>query len=242
VNFLVFLRDFWLQMRCENPFGDNTLCLKISSFSLFSSLFIFLLPFITLLEDPSKTVSVLFLITASQIGLFCFIFISLFPIINAKAKLRHLYHGCSYLVVGAFLFHFVAIMYGAPFLEDFQRTFMWSALMSSLTFLPVCTCCLPSSPIEALRIFLLRTKEDSFEGGAGSGWKLHLYRHCWSVSGLISIAGAWFGALPMPLDWDRPWQVWPVSCTYGCLIGNLLGHFIVFCYNFVNFLHPKKYL
>jgi len=24
---------------------------------------------------------------------------------------------------------------------------------------------------------------------------------------LCSVAGAWLGAFPIPLDWDRPWQV-----------------------------------
>ena len=30
-----------------------------------------------------------------------------------------------------------------------------------------------------------------------------------------SLAGAWMGAIPIPLDWDRPWQRWPVTCVAG---------------------------
>uniref|UniRef100_A0AAZ3QME0 Phosphatidylinositol-glycan biosynthesis class F protein n=1 Tax=Oncorhynchus tshawytscha TaxID=74940 RepID=A0AAZ3QME0_ONCTS len=38
-----------------------------------------------------------------------------------------------------------------------------------------------------------------------------------------SVVGAWLGAFPIPLDWDRPWQVWPVSCSLGGVIGYLTG-------------------
>lgn len=27
------------------------------------------------------------------------------------------------------------------------------------------------------------------------------------ITSVCSILGAWFGAFPIPLDWDRPWQV-----------------------------------
>ncbi|KAF1331722.1 Phosphatidylinositol-glycan biosynthesis class f protein, partial [Globisporangium splendens] len=35
--------------------------------------------------------------------------------------------------------------------------------------------------------------------------------------------GAYVGALPIPLDWDRPWQQWPLTCVYGSLAGHALG-------------------
>ncbi|XP_067844893.1 phosphatidylinositol-glycan biosynthesis class F protein isoform X2 [Heptranchias perlo] len=36
---------------------------------------------------------------------------------------------------------------------------------------------------------------------------------------ICSLFGAWLGAIPIPLDWDRPWQVWPISCTLGATLG-----------------------
>lgn len=38
-----------------------------------------------------------------------------------------------------------------------------------------------------------------------------------------SLAGAWMGAIPIPLDWDRPWQRWPVSCVAGASAGFAAG-------------------
>lgn len=38
------------------------------------------------------------------------------------------------------------------------------------------------------------------------------YMICFPAHG--AIIGAWFGAWPMPLDWERPWQVlFPCPCT-----------------------------
>ena len=48
-----------------------------------------------------------------------------------------------------------------------------------------------------------------------------------------SLVGAWVGALVIPLDWDRPWQVWPVSCTYGACGGYVLGCMVACLANIV---------
>jgi len=54
-------------------------------------------------------------------------------------------------------------------------------------------------------------------GGGGSVAQLLL----WNALG--AIVGAWAGALPIPLDWDRPWQTWPVTCSIGCVLGATLS-------------------
>ncbi|OAE19007.1 hypothetical protein AXG93_2839s1020 [Marchantia polymorpha subsp. ruderalis] len=45
---------------------------------------------------------------------------------------------------------------------------------------------------------------------------LCLSAHCAAI-------GSWVGAWPMPLDWERRWQEWPVCCTYGTVGGYLLS-------------------
>lgn len=35
--------------------------------------------------------------------------------------------------------------------------------------------------------------------------------------------GAWLGAVPIPLDWDREWQKWPVTIVTGAYAGYVLG-------------------
>lgn len=44
--------------------------------------------------------------------------------------------------------------------------------------------------------------------------------------------GAWLGAIPIPLDWDRDWQKWPVTIVVGAYLGwsvfRLLGVYVLF--------------
>ena len=37
-----------------------------------------------------------------------------------------------------------------------------------------------------------------------------------------AVSGAWLGAIPIPLDWDRPWQIWPLTCVLGCFVASFL--------------------
>ena len=38
-----------------------------------------------------------------------------------------------------------------------------------------------------------------------------------------TVLGAWLGAVPIPLDWDREWQKWPVTIVTGMYAGAVLG-------------------
>ncbi|GAV98927.1 phosphatidylinositol-glycan biosynthesis class f [Lentinula edodes] len=34
-----------------------------------------------------------------------------------------------------------------------------------------------------------------------------------------AVLGSWLGVIPIALDWDRPWQAWPLTPAYGALVG-----------------------
>ncbi|KAG6414622.1 hypothetical protein SASPL_121995 [Salvia splendens] len=53
-----------------------------------------------------------------------------------------------------------------------------------------------------------------------------------------AIIGAWFGAWPMPLDWERPWQEWPICVTYGAILGYLIG--VMASFGFVVYYHNRQ--
>ena len=38
--------------------------------------------------------------------------------------------------------------------------------------------------------------------------------------------GAWLGAIPIPLDWDRDWQRWPVTIITGAYLGAVAGKYL----------------
>ncbi|CAG8506653.1 35474_t:CDS:2 [Gigaspora margarita] len=43
---------------------------------------------------------------------------------------------------------------------------------------------------------------------------------------VATVVGAWLGAIVIPLDWDRPWQVWPIPCVIGGFVGHIVGSII----------------
>lgn len=51
------------------------------------------------------------------------------------------------------------------------------------------------------------------------------------VSAVAGLIGAWLGVMPIPLDWDRPWQAWPITLLVGSYVGNFMGgiiHYLVY--------------
>ena len=43
---------------------------------------------------------------------------------------------------------------------------------------------------------------------------------------MMTVLGAWLGAFSLPLDWDRPWQVWPTPCCLGAVGGHVAGNVV----------------
>lgn len=43
---------------------------------------------------------------------------------------------------------------------------------------------------------------------------------------LGACVGAWVGAIPIPLDWDREWQKWPVTIVCGLYAGAVIGKLV----------------
>ncbi|KAL7268129.1 Glycosylphosphatidylinositol (GPI) anchor assembly protein [Rhizina undulata] len=41
-----------------------------------------------------------------------------------------------------------------------------------------------------------------------------------------TVVGAWLGAIPIPLDWDREWQKWPVTILAGAYAGAVVGKIV----------------
>lgn len=117
--------------------------------------------------------------------------------------------GCAGLWVGALVFHVVAILYGAPFVDRILETHLWGWLMAVLTVAP--TACVVEWNEDTWRRLYARASPETVTELA-----LVIPAHA-------TVLGAWVGAWPIPLDWDRPWQVWPITCTIGAVVGNIIG-------------------
>ncbi|XP_009284597.1 PREDICTED: phosphatidylinositol-glycan biosynthesis class F protein isoform X2 [Aptenodytes forsteri] len=100
---------------------------------------------------------------------------------------------CIYFFMSCILFHAIIVLYGAPLIESVTETFLFAVLLSTFTTLQ-CLCVLGPNIQAWIRVFS--------KNGAMSIWESSL-----QITTTCSILGAWFGAFPIPLDWDRPWQV-----------------------------------
>ncbi|XP_009783858.1 glycosylphosphatidylinositol anchor biosynthesis protein 11 isoform X2 [Nicotiana sylvestris] len=141
-------------------------------------------------------------------------------VILLYSHLRHDRSQCSYvkaigrgllaLPAGAVVNAAGATILGAPVgFEYFPKTLNWSLLMSLLTFVPA-ACVFGSSWTDWHRVFAKTKTNGSTD-----------CMICLPAHG--AVIGAWFGAWPMPLDWESPWQEWPICVTYGAIAGYLVG-------------------
>ncbi|KAL4806241.1 GPI biosynthesis protein family Pig-F-domain-containing protein, partial [Aspergillus unguis] len=97
------------------------------------------------------------------------------------------------------------VLFGAPLTTHHALTFLCAAHMALLSAFPL--------------IYV--------HGVDGSVWReiWGAWRPMDTVWGgaLGACLGAWFGAVPIPLDWDRPWQAYPITILTGAYIGYAAG-------------------
>ncbi|KAM0052817.1 putative GPI biosynthesis protein Pig-F [Helianthus debilis subsp. tardiflorus] len=160
-----------------------------------------------LIDYPVQTLCLLWLVQAPVVIL-VYSFFRIYK--NQSSYLKAVARGLLGLPVGALVNALGAIALGAPVGSRYiLRTLHWSLLMSAFTFAPAASV-YGSSWVDWHRIFANTKLIESID-----------YMICIPAYG--AVIGAWFGAWPMPLDWERTWQEWPMCVTYGAIIGYLVG-------------------
>ncbi|OJD20259.1 hypothetical protein ACJ73_08409 [Blastomyces percursus] len=112
------------------------------------------------------------------------------------------------VILGTPFLSICLILFGAPFTTNLPATILCAAHMS----------------------ILAGTSLIYVHGTDGAVWQ-----EIWGISRAIDAVwgatvgvglGAWFGAVPIPLDWDRPWQTYPITIITGTYIGYVLGYIV----------------
>ncbi|KAG2735722.1 hypothetical protein G9P44_001936 [Scheffersomyces stipitis] len=122
------------------------------------------------------------------------------------------------LIVGSVFMSFVLsvplfgaiLLFGAPLASHLTETFLLAVHLSFLIFNPL--------------LVLFKFDLDAFV----SVFKAErIYRLIFGnyilASSLVAVAGVWIGVIPIPLDWDRPWQQWPITLLVGGYVGSVVG-------------------
>jgi phosphatidylinositol glycan class F len=107
--------------------------------------------------------------------------------------------------LGTPLFLTLLVLFGAPMTTHIPHTILLAGHISLLTALPIIyTRGIDRGTWRAV-VALLLPIDEVFGAAVGT------------------CIGAWVGAVPIPLDWDREWQRWPITVLTGAYIGWGLG-------------------
>lgn len=160
-----------------------------------------------LISNPLQTIRLLFILQCPVVIFSC-------SLLRRNPQhcsfLKAIGRGVVGLPAGALLNAFGAIVLGAPVrIEYLAKTIHWSLLMSLFTFVPAASV-FGASWKDWQRLFALSKPV------GGVDYMISLPAHG-------AVIGAWLGAWPMPLDWERPWQEWPICVTYGAIAGYMIG-------------------
>lgn len=101
--------------------------------------------------------------------------------------------------------HLVFVLFGAPFLTHIPHTLLLSADLALLGVFPLLYVHGVDSSAWIAIGGAMAPLDEPFGGLAGA------------------LFGAWLGAVPIPLDWDREWQKWPVTILCGLFAGYVVG-------------------
>ncbi|CCH60140.1 hypothetical protein TBLA_0C03370 [Henningerozyma blattae CBS 6284] len=99
------------------------------------------------------------------------------------------------MVFAAIPIGLLVILFGGPILENYKKTILLSLNLSNL-LLPI--------------IYLSFNKQISIDIGKQYAVSIFL--------------GCWLSSIVIPLDWDRPWQMYPVPLMVGGYLGSILSY------------------
>ena len=122
------------------------------------------------------------------------VWLRLVRLLQALSPLLQLLQGVLLLAatwVGA---AYLTVCFGAPLLSYWRETASFCLLVVLLTAYP-CLLVLGPTPSSLHSLYTSETTDTT-------PLPATLY-----LNSVCSLAGAWLGAVPLPLDWDRPWQV-----------------------------------
>ncbi|XP_055627621.1 uncharacterized protein LOC129769395 [Toxorhynchites rutilus septentrionalis] len=132
---------------------------------------------------------------------------------------------CSVLISSMLFYAFVSIVLGAPYYQNME-TLSLAAVLTISTVLPIV---LFIGSTNTYKLLFSETIE--LRTPLAQSYLDLLKDNCIGV-----ILGAWAASVVAPLDWDRPWQVYPVPNVVGAILGalgtNVFRFFRMVCFGF----------
>ncbi|ORX44944.1 hypothetical protein DM01DRAFT_1177664 [Hesseltinella vesiculosa] len=125
------------------------------------------------------------------------------------------------------VFHVILVLFGASLTHDVYNTGLFAAYLAVMTVMTAFQTLAPSAGQIWIKVFLQHCPTTTYE----------IYAYTQVICTLI---GAWIGAVVLPLDWDRDWQKWPISCVVSTFLGHFVGVVTGFVWSSLKLLFSKK--
>lgn len=142
-----------------------------------------------------------------------------YPSAGQKAKALAETYGTVF--AASLALHLILVLFGAPISELVFKTYLLALLISTLAILP------------ASYIYGFPTWSSNDAGSLAKRWTwVRLFAEL-SPRNTVeralvypcvgAVFGSWIGIIPIALDWDRPWQAWPLTPAYGAIFGYIVS-------------------
>lgn len=156
-----------------------------------------------------------------------------------SGKLKVMAVACATTIVASFALHGVLVLFGAPITSFIFKTYLLALLVSVLVVFPpayIFGAPLPGNETKAVvvrwtwvRLFAEFSTRNAVERAV-----------VYPVIG--TMVGCWTGVIPIALDWDRPWQAWPLTPAFGALGGYILASITALTVNAIKYLEHQRML
>ncbi|XP_046821267.1 phosphatidylinositol-glycan biosynthesis class F protein [Vespa crabro] len=173
-----------------------------------------------------KFIPILLILMFAEVIKLIFSFLQTEPVLITKIETKtskskrswtkYIKEGFKFLITSIILsiiYYFLIVMFGAPVFNQHEETTMLTIILTCLTFVPAS---LHLGVNTAVNILTGRETQ-----------KDNIFINAANIVIKTTLLGTWTGAIVIPLDWDRPWQVWPIPCVTGALLGYTIAHFII---------------
>jgi len=118
------------------------------------------------------------------------------------------------------MIHVILVLFGAPISSLVLKTYLLALLISIATVhTPALVLGIPSLDNNSISVVKRRIWIRLFAELSTRNF----VERAIVFPVLGTVIGCWIGVIPIALDWDRPWQAWPLTPAFGAIGGLILS-------------------
>ncbi|ETN63147.1 hypothetical protein AND_005151 [Anopheles darlingi] len=125
-----------------------------------------------------------------------------------RFQLKELFHSIVLLASTVLFYAFICTVLGAT-VQEYEETIFLALTMTTLTVFPIVLLI-----GQAKTYSFLLSEPVVLRCPRTNSYFNYLKQNCIGV-----LLGAWAASVVAPLDWDRPWQIYPIPNYVGCFVG-----------------------